>query len=73
MNKAKKKSRISRRELVSGQIWRMADSDLQVELVGTTLVHYKLFRANIKRTPTSMSVKRVVVDYLKKNKAVLVD
>lgn len=73
MNKVKRKRRTARRELQSGQVWRMADTNLHIELVGTTLVHYKLFKPNVKRTPTSMSVKRVVEDYLKKNKAVLVN
>jgi len=50
----------------------MADSNLQVELVGRLLVHYKLGKADAKRTPTSISARSAVEKYLTKNKAVLV-
>ena len=68
----KRKSRIALKPLESGQVWRMGDSNLQVELVGKRLVHYKLIKVNAKRTPTSLSVRTVVEKYLKENKAVLV-
>jgi len=58
--------------LRSGQIWKMRDSNLQVELVGKMLVHYKLVRPEIKRTPTSISGIKVVEKFLADNKAVLV-
>ena len=72
MSKLKSKSRIPQKPLESGQVWRMGDSNLHVELVGKRLVHYKLVKVNAKRTPTSLSVKTVVEKYLKENKAVLV-
>ena len=72
MNHTKRKNRIPLTELQSGQVWRMADSDLHVKQVGKLLVHYKLFRGGAKRTPTSLSTKRLVEEYLKENKAVLV-
>jgi hypothetical protein len=68
----KPKNRIALKPLESGQVWRMGDSNLHVELVGKRLVHYKLVKVNAKRTPTSLSVRTVVEKYLKENKAVLV-
>ena len=68
----KPKRRIALKPLESGQVWRMGDSNLHVELVGKRLVHYKLIKVNAKRTPTSLSVRTVVEKYLKENKAVLV-
>ena len=50
----------------------MEDSNLHIELVGKTLVHYKLHKGATKRTPISLSGKEVVEKYLKKNKAILV-
>ena len=68
----KRKSRLALKPLESGQVWRMGDSNLHVELVGKRLVHYKLIKVNAKRTPTSLSVRTVVEKYLKENKAILV-
>ena len=68
----KPKRRIALKPLESGQVWRMGDSNLHVELVGKRLVHYKLIKVNAKRTPTSLSVRTVVEKYLKENKAILV-
>jgi len=58
--------------LESGQIWRMGESNLQVELVGKMLVHYKLVKHEAKRSPTHISGKELVEKYLEKNEAVLV-
>jgi hypothetical protein len=60
-------------QLQSGQTWQMEDANLQVEMIGKLLVHYKLFRGNAKRAPISLAGIGVVEDYLKKNKAVLVE
>ena len=66
------KSRIPAKELASGQIWRMLDSQLEIGLVGKHLVHYKLIKGDTKRTPTSLSGKKAVETYLRENKAKLV-
>lgn len=66
------KTRPSAAPLATGQVWRMEDSDLRVELVGKHLVHYKLIKRDAKRTPMSLSNIKAVEDYLKTNKAVLV-
>lgn len=56
----------------SGQIWRMGDSNLQIDLVGKTLIHYKHYKGQTKRAPVSLAGKAVLEKFLKKNKAVLV-
>ncbi len=66
------KSRTSAAPLATGQVWRMEDSHLHVDLVGKHLVHYKLIKRDAKRTPMSLSNKKTVEKYLKANKAVLV-
>jgi hypothetical protein len=66
------KSRIPANLLETGQVWRMDDSRLHIELVGKRLVHYKLIKGEAKRTPLSLSNKKNVEKYLKDNKAVLV-
>jgi hypothetical protein len=66
------KSRTPAKELESGQIWRMQDSQLEVGLVGKHLVHYKLIKGETKRTPTSLSPKKTVETFLRQKRAVLV-
>ena len=58
--------------LENGQKWRMKDANLHVEVVGKMLVHYKLFKGDAKRAPTSLSGKEVVERYLERNNAILV-
>ena len=68
----KQKSRIPLKLLETGQVWRMEDSHLDIDLVGKYLVHYKLIKQEAKRTPMSLSSIKAVEKYLKDNKAVLV-
>jgi len=72
MKNSKPTRRIRLQPLETGQIWRMADLNLKVGLVGKLLVHYKLAKPDAVRSQTSVSGKAVVEKYLKKNKAVLV-
>lgn len=67
-----KKSRAPVQPLQQGQVWQVKDANLQINQVGKLLVHYKLFKGNAKRTPTSLSGKEVIQNYLRQNKAVLV-
>lgn len=55
----------------NGQIWKMVDSSLQIDLVGKTLVHYKHYKGETKRAPVSLASKEVLAKFLKQNKAVL--
>lgn len=68
----KKLSRTPSPELQQGQVWRMPDANLQIEMVGKQLVHYKLIKTNAKRTPVSLTGKEALQQYLKRNKAILV-
>jgi hypothetical protein len=72
MRNVKPASRVCLQPLATGQIWQVADLNLRVGLVGKLLVHYKLAKPDAVRTQTSVSGKRVVEKYLKKNKAVLI-
>ena len=72
MRKTKSLPRNRLQPLETGQVWRMADLNLQVGLVGKLLVHYKLAKPDAVRIPNSVSGKAAVEKYLKKNKAVLV-
>jgi hypothetical protein len=58
--------------LETGQLWRVAEMNLRVGLVGKMLVHYKLAKPTAVRIPNSVSAKATLEKYLKKNKAVLV-
>ncbi len=72
MKKIKTTRRTRVRPLVTGQVWRMAEANLQVGMIGKLLVHYKLGKPDAVRVPNSCSSKVTVEEYLKKNKAVLV-
>ena len=72
MTKTKPKRRAPMKPLEEGQVWRMAESNLQVGLVGKLLVHYKLGKPNAVRIPNSVGGMAAVEKFLKKNKAVLV-
>jgi hypothetical protein len=72
MKKSIPKRRVPLPPLEAGQVWRMADSHLQVGLVGKALVHYKHFKGQLKRSPVSLSSKEVLMKFLRANKATLV-
>ena len=71
MIKTKVSSRALQPPLETGQVWRMAEANLQVGMVGKLLVHYKLGKPNAVRIPNSCSGKSTVEKFLKTNKAVL--
>ena len=72
MRKTKLASRKRMQPLEAGQVWRMAELNMRVELVGKLLVHYKLAKPNAVRIPNSVGGKTTIEKFLKKNKAVLV-
>jgi hypothetical protein len=71
MIKIKSSRRIRQQPLEAGQLWRMAEANLQVGMVGKLLVHYKLGRPNAVRVPNSCNGIKTIEKYLKANKAVL--
>jgi hypothetical protein len=72
MIKIKPSRRICQPPLEAGQLWRMAEANLQVGMVGKLLVHYKIGKPNAVRIANSCSAIKTVAKYLKSNKAVLV-
>jgi hypothetical protein len=72
MKKTKLARRVRLQPLETGQVWRMAELNLRVELVGKLLVHYKLAKPDAIRMPNLVSSKATIEKYLKKNKAVLI-
>lgn len=61
-----------KQSLARGQVWRMAESILQVTMVGKLLVHYKLGKPNAIRVSNSINSIATIEKYLKEHKAVLV-
>jgi hypothetical protein len=66
------KKRAQMQPLEAGQVWRMAELNLQVGLVGKLLVHYKLAKPDAVRIANSVGGRATVEKYLKTNKAVMV-
>jgi len=72
MIKVKSSRRVRQQPLEAGQLWRMAEANLQVGMVGKLLVHYKLGKPNAVRVANSCNGIKTIEKYLKANKAVLV-
>ncbi len=72
MIKTKPTRRVRQQPLEAGQLWRMAEANLQVGMVGKLLVHYKLGKPNAVRVANSCNGIKTIEKYLKANKAVLV-
>jgi hypothetical protein len=71
MLKIKPPRRLPLQPLAEGQLWRMAEANLQVGMVGKLLVHYKLGKPNAVRVANSCSGIKTIEKYLKAKKAVL--
>ena len=67
------KSGVGIAKLEVGQVWRMAQADLRVEMVGKLLVHYKLGKSSASRIAKSCSAITTVEKFLSKNKALLME
>jgi hypothetical protein len=72
MRKTKLARRFSLKPLETGQLWRVAELNLRVGLIGKWLVHYKLAKPDAVRIPNSVTGRATMEKYLKKNKAVLI-
>lgn len=59
--------------LQTGQLWKVADLNLRVGMMGKILVHYKLAKPNAIRIPNSVAGKTTLEKYLKDNKGVLIE
>jgi hypothetical protein len=71
MTNTKAAPRIPQAPLADGQVWQMAELNLQVGMVGKLLVHYKLAKPNAVRIPNLVGSIATIKKFLKKNKAVL--
>jgi hypothetical protein len=72
MPKTKAPRRLALQPLEAGQIWEVAGMNLQVNLVGKLLVHYKLAKPGAVRIPNLVNGRATIEKYLKKNKAILI-
>jgi len=71
MNKTTSPRLVRQPPLAAGQLWRMAEGDLQVGMVGKLLVHYKFGKANAIRVPNSCNSIKFIEKFLKAKRAVL--
>jgi hypothetical protein len=71
MKQIKSSRRVRQQPLQEGQLWRMADGNLLVGMVGKLLVHYKLGKPDAVRVPISCNGIKTIEKYLKTKKAVL--
>ena len=55
-----------------GQVWRMGEDRVQIQLVGKWLVHYRQYKGPTKRLPTCFTAKSDLEKLLSVHKAVLV-
>ena len=74
MTAAKRPTRrsIARKPLEAGQLWRLGEAELKIEMVGKLLVHYRLALPKAVRVAISVSSITSLEKYMKTNKAVLV-
>ncbi len=67
----KQSNRSPFKSLENGQVWQMDDTNLQIELVGKRLVHYRHYRGQLKRVPISLSGIEKLEKFLDEKRAVL--
>lgn len=70
---AKKNTTRKRRPLAKGQVWKTKDFHVQIVDLGNILVHYKLVKDLGQMRRTQMSRIENMEDYLRTNKARLVE
>lgn len=71
MKNKTRKTRVLLPPFQSGQIWQAGDWNLEIGLVGKTLVHYKHYKPQTKRPPTLLSGKSALEKFLQKHHAIL--
>jgi len=57
----------------TGQVWQMEDSQLEIGLIGKTLVHFKHYKGQVKRSPVSLLNKDALEKFLQDKGAVLAE
>jgi hypothetical protein len=73
MSRTVKESPAKQPPLATGQVWELDDANLEIRLVGKTLVHYKHFVGKTKRAPVSLAGIKELTQFLKVHKAVLIE
>ena len=73
MKQIKSSRYVRQQPLAAGQLWRMAEADLKVGMVGKWLVHYKLGKPDAVRVANSINDIKTIEKYLKAKKAVLAE
>jgi hypothetical protein len=71
MKKNVQNTRVALPPFQTGQVWQMGDSNLQIGLIGKTLVHFKHYKGQVKRSPVSLLNKDALARFLRDNRAVL--
>jgi hypothetical protein len=71
MKKNVQNTRVALPPFQTGQVWQMGDSNLQIGLIGKTLVHFKHYTGQVKRSPVSLLNKDALARFLRDNRAVL--
>jgi hypothetical protein len=71
--KPKKSAVKNQTALAKGQIWKAKDVHVRIVELGKRLVHYKILRDLGQMRRTQMSTVESMQDYLKTNKALLVE
>ena len=72
MNNRVQKNRVVLQPFQTGQVWQMGDSNIEIGLIGKTLVHYKYYKSQMKRSPVSLLNKNALERFLQDNEAVLI-
>lgn len=54
-----------------GQVWNLSDSNIQIGIVGKTLVHYKHLKGGTKRGKNLLIAIRTLEKYLEEQRAIL--
>jgi len=72
MKKTKSPPQARQQPLAAGQIFRMAEMNLQVKSVGKLLAHFKLGKHDAIRVPISCEPIKTIEKYLRSKGAVLV-
>jgi hypothetical protein len=71
MKNTPRKHRAVLQPFQTGQVWQMEGSNLEIRLIGKTLVHYKHYKGELKRSPVSLLNKDALERYLQDHEAVL--
>ena len=72
-SQTKPRSRKPQPPLAKGQLWKTKDAHIQIVERGRILVHYKMLRELGQMRRTQMSRVENMEDYLRANKALLVE